>query len=72
MKLKVGDKVNIKNPHYAGHWGFVLTIEQRNDGHAVYHISGGSVGKIAPIFGRDELHVPRPKVKRSNSCRQSF
>lgn len=47
-------KVYIKNDFYAGHWGYVVMETPEDD---EYHVTGGSIGDIVPIFCRKELKV---------------
>lgn len=48
--LAVGDSVRIiRNSHWDGHWGTIIRIDDN------YHVSGGSIGELTPVFDRDEL-----------------
>lgn len=67
--INVNDEVSIvKNPQYTGHWGVVKRI----DG-AGYHVTGGSIGDIAPVFNIGELrkkNFKRFKVSELSETRK--
>lgn len=62
-KLRAGDKVQITSGFYRGHYGVIARVEESANpkASATYHVTGGSIGDLAPIFSRQELKRESPK-----------